>query len=124
LSALTFDDLTVQKAPTRPVNPEQSFVAWNALVVSLCEEAAADSLGLDSVAEGVEKRDQIEFLQSRRCSQMQGYYFCRPTTFIAAQLPARRLAYMRVLAALNRENVSKSWTSWFNRSADSVIRRA
>ena len=39
---------------------------------------AADSLGLDSVAEGVEKRDQLEFLQSRRCSQMQGYYFCQP----------------------------------------------
>jgi EAL domain-containing protein (putative c-di-GMP-specific phosphodiesterase class I) len=40
--------------------------------------AAADSLGLDSVAEGVERRDQIDFLQERRCSQMQGYYFCQP----------------------------------------------
>ena len=39
---------------------------------------AADSLGLESVAEGVEKRDQIEFLQARRCSQMQGYYFSQP----------------------------------------------
>jgi EAL and modified HD-GYP domain-containing signal transduction protein len=36
----------------------------------------------------------------------QGFYFCRPTTFISTQMPARRLAYMQLLGALNRENVS------------------
>src|SRR3954466_3232632 len=32
LIALTFDDLIVQKLPATPLNPEQSFVAWNAFV--------------------------------------------------------------------------------------------
>jgi hypothetical protein len=40
---LTFEDLIVQYAPTSPVNPEQSFVAWNAFVTRgawLWEDAA------------------------------------------------------------------------------------
>jgi c-di-GMP phosphodiesterase len=36
----------------------------------------------------------------------QGYFFCRPMTFAATPLPARRLAYVQLLAALNRENLS------------------
>lgn len=36
----------------------------------------------------------------------QGHYFCRPATLMVTQLPTRRLAYLQLLAALNRENVS------------------
>ncbi|ADK84163.1 diguanylate cyclase/phosphodiesterase with PAS/PAC sensor(s) [Desulfarculus baarsii DSM 2075] len=42
------------------------------------------SLNLQVVAEGVETKEQLDFLRSKRCDQMQGYYFSRP-------LPAREL---------------------------------
>ena len=48
---------------------------------------------------------------------LQGFYFCRPTTFLAAQIPARRLAYIKLLSALNREDVSmfrrRAWAAIF-----------
>ena len=38
----------------------------------------ARSLGLQSVAEGVETKEQITFLHEHRCDCLQGFYFCRP----------------------------------------------
>ena len=38
----------------------------------------AQSLNLKVVAEGVETKDQHEFLRSRHCDMVQGYYFSRP----------------------------------------------
>ncbi len=40
--------------------------------------AMARSLGLHIVAEGVETAVQLEFLQERKCDEIQGYYFSRP----------------------------------------------
>ena len=38
----------------------------------------AHSLGLKTVAEGVETREQLEFLRAHKCDFAQGYYFSRP----------------------------------------------
>jgi len=38
----------------------------------------AKSMGLQSVAEGVETKEQVSFLHEHKCDVMQGYYFCRP----------------------------------------------
>ena len=38
----------------------------------------ATSLGIDTVCEGVETREQALFLQEAGCSKLQGYYFDRP----------------------------------------------
>ena len=38
----------------------------------------AASLGKDTVCEGVETEEQVQFLQEIGCSKLQGYYFCKP----------------------------------------------
>ncbi len=40
--------------------------------------AMAKTLDLNVVAEGVETREQVEFLRSLACNEMQGYYFSKP----------------------------------------------
>ncbi len=40
----------------------------------------AQSLGMDTVAEGVETKEQAEFLSEIGCSKLQGYYFARPNS--------------------------------------------
>lgn len=38
----------------------------------------AKSLSFKTIAEGVETRDQLEFLREKQCDEIQGYYFCKP----------------------------------------------
>jgi diguanylate cyclase (GGDEF)-like protein/PAS domain S-box-containing protein len=40
--------------------------------------AMASSLGLQVIAEGVERKEQLDFLREHRCHEMQGYYFAHP----------------------------------------------
>lgn len=36
------------------------------------------SIGLESIAEGVEKKEQVDYLKSIGCTYVQGYYFAKP----------------------------------------------
>ena len=40
--------------------------------------AMGRSLGLTVVAEGVETREQLDFLRKHACDEFQGYYFSKP----------------------------------------------
>lgn len=62
--------------------------------------------GITPIAERVENADVAAAAIQAGFQLLQGYYFCKPTTFLAAQIPARPLAYIRLLSALNREDVS------------------
>jgi c-di-GMP-related signal transduction protein len=62
--------------------------------------------GIKPIAERVENAEAATAAIDAGFPLLQGYYFCRPTTFLAAQIPARRLAYIKLLSALNREDVS------------------
>lgn len=45
--------------------------------------AMAKELGIKTVAEGVETKEQLEFLRKRGCQYIQGYYFGRPVSALA-----------------------------------------
>lgn len=58
------------------------------------------------IAEGVETAQTAEMARACGYHYFQGFYFCKPTTFARSPLPARRLAYMNLLTAINRPNLS------------------
>lgn len=62
--------------------------------------------GIKPIADRVENADVATAAVEAGFHLLQGHYFSKPTTFLAAQIPARRLAYIKLLAALNREHVS------------------
>ncbi|MNC77801.1 Oxygen sensor protein DosP [compost metagenome] len=35
-------------------------------------------MGLEVIAEGVESREQLQYLRSRKCDKIQGYFISRP----------------------------------------------
>ncbi len=49
-------------------------------IIITCMIQMVKSLGMEMIVEGVENVVQASFLQSRGCSEMQGFYFFKPMT--------------------------------------------
>ncbi len=58
------------------------------------------------VAERVERHDVVLDAQRAGCTLFQGFYFCRPVTFSARAIPAKRQAYLNLFASLNRPDLT------------------
>jgi diguanylate cyclase (GGDEF)-like protein len=73
LKHLPIDTIKVDRSFVRDIanNPDDAAIV-DAIV------AMAHSLKLNVIAEGVETREQFEYLQHLKCQQAQGYYFARP----------------------------------------------
>ncbi len=78
---LQIDTLKVDREFIRELPEEPS----SALMVSTIVNMSM-ALGYAVVAEGVETREQVEFLQQIGCQVVQGYYFSRPV--VAEDIPA------------------------------------
>jgi len=98
-SSLTY----LQRFPIDALKIDQSFVrdlttdVEDASIVSAVINMAK-SLHMRVIAEGVETREQLEFLQEQRCPEAQGHYFSRP---VAAEeiSKMRRRSDRRMLAS-------------------------
>ncbi|MEK3867406.1 EAL domain-containing protein [Paenibacillus sp. FSL H7-0716] len=73
----------LRRFPVDRLKIDRSFVSditerENEAVIAASIIAMAHSLKLDVIAEGVETEKQFEFLKTKGCHVMQGYYFCKP----------------------------------------------
>ena len=70
LARLPITSLKIDKSFVRdlPASPEDSTITK--AIISL-----GHNLGFGVTAEGVEREEQLEFLQQNNCEQVQGYYF-------------------------------------------------
>jgi len=73
----------LRRMPIHEVKIDRSFIvnipneaSANAIVDTIL--GMADCLNLRVVAEGVEQREQRDYLASRNCSRIQGYYYAKP----------------------------------------------
>lgn len=73
LKRFPISSLKIDKSFINDVTTDADAAAITQAVISL-----ARSLGIKSVAEGVETVAQLMFLRARGCDVMQGYYFSRP----------------------------------------------
>src|SRR5262249_34958001 len=62
-------------------------------------------LGVQMIAEKVETSEIAEEMRVAGYKFLQGHYFCRPKTFGTKSVPARSMAYMNLLAALNQPDL-------------------
>lgn len=76
--------LKMDKSFVDHVAEDEEDAAFAKMVIGI-----AKSLHLDIIAEGVENRDQLEFLHREGCHQIQGFYFSKPLT------PEDALAYLQ-----------------------------
>lgn len=74
--------LKIDQGFVRNINHDMHDMAITAAVVAL-----ARSLGLRTIAEGVENRDQLRLLESLNCHEYQGNYFSQPLPAADVRLP-------------------------------------
>ena len=78
-SSLTY----LQRLPIDIVKIDRTFVKDiknkddNEIIVQIVI-TIAEALGLEVVAEGVETKEQLDYLIKSKCEQAQGYFFARP----------------------------------------------
>ncbi|WP_455375068.1 EAL domain-containing protein [Kaarinaea lacus] len=73
LKRLPFDQIKIDKTFVRDASQSMNDAAIVETIIAMAEH-----LNLDVIAEGVETREEMEFLQEKGCNGYQGFYFSTP----------------------------------------------
>ena len=107
--ALALDDF-IEGSDAEALLPFSRYVKVDVLQTSPTQASAIAQrllkMGVQLVAEKVESRDLYDKTQRDGYGLFQGYYFCRPKTLTTRTIPAPQLAYLRLISALRRPDLS------------------
>jgi diguanylate cyclase (GGDEF)-like protein/PAS domain S-box-containing protein len=73
LKKFSIDRLKIDQSFVRDINVDASDASIVGTIIAM-----AHNLGLEVIAEGVEEKEQLRFLQYQKCNEVQGYYFSKP----------------------------------------------
>lgn len=73
LKSYPINHLKVDRSFIKDIPHDKDDMAITNTIISM-----AHNLGLSVIAEGVEEKEQLEFLRERGCQYIQGYYFSKP----------------------------------------------
>jgi diguanylate cyclase (GGDEF)-like protein/PAS domain S-box-containing protein len=97
LKSFPIDKLKIDRTFVRDIPEDPDDVAITAAIIDL-----ARNMGITSIAEGVERPEQLEFLKSRGCDEVQGFVISRAlpvdeiTQWLALSQPAPLIAATQI----------------------------
>ncbi|WP_455365568.1 sensor domain-containing protein [Kaarinaea lacus] len=94
LKRLPFDQIKIDKTFIRDVSRDLNDAAIVETIIAMAEH-----LRIDVIAEGVETREEFEFLQRKGCTNYQGFYFSTPLQASSFEQTIRQLQHNKQSAA-------------------------
>ncbi|WP_255374559.1 EAL domain-containing protein [Cohnella sp. OV330] len=92
LKLFSIDRLKIDRSFVRDIMTDSNDADIVATIIAM-----AYKLGIDAIAEGVETKDQLDFLRSQNCHEVQGFYYHQP-------LPAEQLEQLLMKTAEIKTN--------------------